>query len=347
MDVPRARQARRHASAMRMPDRVPLLMSVVTRLEGLGIDALAVTRRAGIEDARMRQSHASLSTREFLALWRAIEDLSGDPLIGLRIGGEARNDQLDPGAIAALHSATFGDAVRCLARYKRLCCPEELRIEHDGPDTRVSFHWAFADGATPHALTDAAFAAVHALGRAGTGRSLPPRRIDLSRTLRDTSPYVRHFGCPVSAGGADDVMTYATAAFDERFVTRNTDLLGVLVPALDAQMREMADDGLAQRTRRALERMMGVERPTVEAVAKQIHLSARTFQRRLVEAGTSYQELLNEVRLHTARRLLAETRLDPGEIAFVLGFEEVNSFHRAFRQWEGQTPSEWRRHRAG
>jgi len=77
-------------------------------------------------------------------------------------------------------------------------------------------------------------------------------------------------------------------------------------------------------------------------VADALHLSPRTLQRRLGDAGTSYQQLLDQVRHHLARRLLDATDLDVGEIAFLLGFEELNSFNRAFRQWEGATPARWR-----
>jgi AraC-like DNA-binding protein len=71
-------------------------------------------------------------------------------------------------------------------------------------------------------------------------------------------------------------------------------------------------------------------------------MSSRTLQRRLGELGTSYQALLDEVRRDASRRLLAGTDLDAGEIAFLLGFEELNSFSRAFYAWEGATPLRWR-----
>jgi AraC-like DNA-binding protein len=71
-------------------------------------------------------------------------------------------------------------------------------------------------------------------------------------------------------------------------------------------------------------------------------MSQRTLQRRLRELGTSYQKLLDEVRHRSARRLLADTDLAAGEIAFLLGFEELNSFTRAFTSWEGTTPNQWR-----
>jgi AraC-like DNA-binding protein len=84
------------------------------------------------------------------------------------------------------------------------------------------------------------------------------------------------------------------------------------------------------------------QRPSIQAVAKDLCVSARTLQRRLEEEGTSYQQVLDGVRQDTARRLLTSTDLEPGEIAFLLGFEELNSFTRAFQGWEGATPVRWR-----
>jgi AraC-like DNA-binding protein len=74
-------------------------------------------------------------------------------------------------------------------------------------------------------------------------------------------------------------------------------------------------------------------------------MSARTLQRRLHDEGASYQQVLDDVRLRTARRLLSRTQLRAEEIAFLLGFDEFNSFTRAFRTWEGVSPNGWRARR--
>ena len=88
--------------------------------------------------------------------------------------------------------------------------------------------------------------------------------------------------------------------------------------------------------------MMSGERPSMEAVARRLCLSPSTLQRRLSQAHTSYQKILDAVRLDTACKLLGRTQMAPGEIAFCLGFEEVNSFQRAFHKWQGMTPTQWR-----
>jgi AraC-like DNA-binding protein len=126
-------------------------------------------------------------------------------------------------------------------------------------------------------------------------------------------------------------------------VTHNDDLLAVMLPGLEAALDERGPERtLADEVRSVLGRRMRGERPTVDKIAREIGMSARTLQRRLEDTGTTYQELLDEVRRQSARRLLANTDLDAGEVAFLLGFEELNSFTRAFQAWEGTTPTRWR-----
>jgi AraC-like DNA-binding protein len=152
-----------------------------------------------------------------------------------------------------------------------------------------------------------------------------------------------HFGCELCFDAGHDVLVFDESALALPMVRRNAQLLAVLLPGLD---REMAHDAhqrsLADDVRAALGEAMCGDRPAIARIAKSLGMSARTMQRRLGELGTTYQNLLDDVRRRSARRLLASTDLGTGEVAFLLGFEEVNSFARAFHSWEGTTPSRWR-----
>ncbi|ANH71004.1 AraC family transcriptional regulator [Mitsuaria sp. 7] len=334
---------------------IPMVASVSARLAALGLDVDVVAARAGIPAGFTRRPGTGLDTRQFFAFWRAVAELSGDPLIGLKIGGEVGPSQLEAVSVAALHSATFGDALARLARYKGLCCPEEVRVERSSAGgsgkgesagerdlARLSFHWILAKESCPTIISDAAFASAHALARVGTGRTVVPHRLELMRMPSDTAPYASYFGCEVRTGCVGDALVYDAEALDLPFVTRNEDLLAVLVPALDAQLDAMGEVDIETQARSVLMKMMRGDRPTIDTLARALNMSARSLQRRLGEAGTSYQGVLDHVRLETARRLLADTAFSPGEIAFFLGFEEANSFQRAFRRWEGRTPAQWR-----
>ena len=71
-------------------------------------------------------------------------------------------------------------------------------------------------------------------------------------------------------------------------------------------------------------------------------MSTRTLQRRISEDGATFQELLEEARRELARHYLAHSSLELNETAYLLGYEDANSFFRAFHKWEGIPPGEWR-----
>jgi len=90
-----------------------------------------------------------------------------------------------------------------------------------------------------------------------------------------------------------------------------------------------------------------VRRPSIEEIADDLHISSRTLQRRLQDSGWSFQRVLDDSRRRLARFYLSNSVLELGETAFLLGYEDVNSFARAFRGWEGMPPKHWREsHRA-
>jgi AraC-like DNA-binding protein len=73
-------------------------------------------------------------------------------------------------------------------------------------------------------------------------------------------------------------------------------------------------------------------------VAQKLAVSTRTLHRRLKKDGTTFQKVLDDLREELARHYLASSDYSSAEIAFLLGYEEPNSFYRAFRVWTGQTP---------
>jgi AraC-like DNA-binding protein len=71
-------------------------------------------------------------------------------------------------------------------------------------------------------------------------------------------------------------------------------------------------------------------------------MSDRTLQRRITDEGSTFRQLLNETRHELVRQYLVNPAVEITEAAFLVGYEDPNSFYRAFRSWEGTTPAEWR-----
>ena len=82
--------------------------------------------------------------------------------------------------------------------------------------------------------------------------------------------------------------------------------------------------------------------PRKERVAEKFDMTVRTLQRHLQQAGTSYQEILDQLRQELAEHYLLRSDLAIQDIACYLGFTESRSFRRSFKSWTGQTPGEFR-----
>jgi AraC-like DNA-binding protein len=325
-----------------MADLVPIPLALFDRL-AREVDVNGVLRSAKLPRSRFRVARPQGTTAEFFALWRAVEQSGADADIGLRLGADAISSYEDVAVLAALHSATLGEGLQKLARYKRLVCPERVWIDLENGEARIRFEWLLADSDPPTLVTDLLFAFVLGLAQRGTMRPVRPRRIELTRRRANEAVLRRHFRCELRFDAPRDLMVFDEAALALPMVNRNPQLLSVLLPGLELAVaknghgRTLVDD-----VRLSLSEMMYGARPAIAEVAKSLGMSARTIQRRLGELGTTYQHVLDDVRKRSARRLLANTDLGTSEIAFVLGFEEVNSFMRAFHAWEGTTPAKWR-----
>lgn len=98
---------------------------------------------------------------------------------------------------------------------------------------------------------------------------------------------------------------------------------------------------LASRVRRImLEKQNGF--PSLNVTARLFHMTPRTLHRRLQDEGTSYKDILENVRHMLALEHLKAGHLSIQEIAYTLGYTDMANFRRAFKRWEGVAPSDYR-----
>ena len=321
----------------RVPGRLP------ARLEESGIRVSAVLQHAGLSPSWFDQERVLATTGQLFALWRGIEAVSSDPAIGLLLGTETKAERFDAIALAALSTASFGEGMRQMARYKQLSCPEEILHGIDGAEWSIQFRWLLADETEPEVLTDLCFAWVQSVARYGTGTKISPVRLELIRPRAHVKAIERYFGCEVVTGAVRNAIVYRVSDGEIPFVTRNAELLAMLAPQFEEELKRLDGQmGFAERVRAAIQTKLVGRRPKMEEIARELNLSSRTLQRRLQEVGYSFQQVLEEARHQLARRYLVNPVLELNETAYLLGYEDSGSFIRAFRGWEGVPPAQWR-----
>ncbi len=321
----------------RVPGRLAL------KLKEHGVSVAAVLRRAGLPGDLFDQVRVLVSTEELFALWHSIEVVSSDPLIGIKLGVETKTERFHPMAIAALSTQNLVTATEHLARYKKLTAPEEILFKLGKQEFSIAFRWLLAVEAEPQVLTDYCFSWTISLARHGTGTQLNPLRVEYVQQRSNLRILERSLGCKVNSGASRNAIIFRASDATAPFVTCNVELLDLLVPQFETQLREhKEEDSFIALVRRAIQDRLTGQRPSMDAISEALHMSPRTLQRRLQETGSSFQRVLDEARHSMARYYLSNSVLELNEAAYLLGFEDPNSFGRAFRNWEGVPPSDWR-----
>ncbi len=269
--------------------------------------------------------------------------MSSDPAIGLKLGAETRMERSHPAAIAVMCSRTFGDALERLGRYKKLTCPEEIRVHKTAEEAAVEFFYVEATEPQPDALVDMVLAWILAVGQRGTDGQLAPVRLELIRRPGHRELLEKHFGCRVRLKADRNALVFPASDLARPFVTHNEELLTVIGTQLDSELEaQETSQNVGEQVKDALRQSLAGRRPSLQNVAQELGLGLRTLQRRLTDADITFQQLLEDTRRELAHHYLKHSTVELNEAAFLLGFEDANSFFRAFQVWEGTSPGEWR-----
>lgn len=331
-----------------MIDRFRISSLLPPRLVEHKLALPALLQRAGLPATFFQQEKIYATTAELFALWQAIGETSGDPGIGLKFGAEPRLERFHPAAIAAVCSRSFRDALQRMARYKQLTCPEEIRVHTGSDEASVEFVFHEAEEIEPDVLVDNCLAWIWSIARRGTDGAVKPLRVELTRAAEHRALLETHYGCRVKFKAGRNALIFRSGDLDHPFVTHNAELLALTGSQLETELQERnAGANLGEQVKHALRRSLAGKRPTLPHVARELGLSARTLQRRLTDAGITFQQLVEDTRRELARHYLKQQTVELNEAAYLLGYEDSNSFFRAFHIWEGTSPGEWRtQHRA-
>jgi len=331
-----------------MSDRFRITKAWAQRFAAEKIDVPALLRRAGLPASLFEQEKIHVTTAELFALWRNVAEMSPEPGFGLKLGTELRFERSHPVAIAGVCSRSFGDALQRLARYKQLTCPEEIRVHKKGQEASVEIFFIEAKEAQPDIMVDLGLSWILNVGRQGSDGEIIPLRLELTRPASHRGLLERHFGCRARFKADRNALVFRSSDLDRPFVTHNEELAAMIGAQLDSELKARnASANAGERVKSTLRRSLAGKRPMLRDVAQELGLSARTLQRRLADAGITYQQLVEETRRELARHYLKQRAVELHEAAFLLGFEDANSFFRAFQAWEGTSPTEWRNRQIG
>ncbi|MBI3348905.1 MAG: AraC family transcriptional regulator ligand-binding domain-containing protein [Burkholderiales bacterium] len=314
-----------------------------TLMRDLGLRPADVLRRAGLAEDLLSRPQAALDTAGYFRLWLALEAAVGEPLFPVRLVDALSVEVFSPPLFAALCSADLAAALQRLAQHKRLVAPMALDLLGRADGRLVAQpRWLGSQVTPPLSLMLAELAFLLRLARLGTREPVRALQLSLPQRPQRGEDIEAWFGCELEVGGPPAI-TFAAADIERPFLTASDTMWRVFEPELRRRLAELdAAASLGERVRALLLETLPAGQAGIDTVASRLAMSRRTLQRRLGEEGVSFQSLVARTREELARHYLQGTQLSHAEISFLLGFEDPNSFFRAFQAWTGATPERWR-----
>lgn len=320
-----------------------LTQAVLHAAVALGLSRAELLSACGLTASHLDDPDARVPLHSQQRLWSLIAEQLSEQEVGLAIG-----QALAPGQFSVLgyllqSSLTLSDAVQAVQRFQRLAGEGgEITLRSEGeclwliyhavkpelPATRVR---VLALMAFWQRLMTPLLADFHLLGARF-----------MHAEPEDVQVYQQLFACPLQFAASDYALALPCALLDAPLAQANVPLQKLLREHAESLLARLPSASLSAQVVSLLSSQLSQGEPDRNQLARALNLSERTLQRRLADEGSSYQQLLNDTRRQLAERHLRDGQLAATEIALLLGYSEPSVFFRAFRQWTGLTPGEYR-----
>lgn len=321
-------------------------------MQGRGFSAEAVLADSGLAEAQLLDSAHLVSLEQIRTIVRNMIELCGEQGIGLDIGYQTEFVDLGLVGHAMVASRTVREATECWIRFSNTLVGMLARVEIEETSSQewsLRIDEMFSTGFIYNFCVEECLVIIRKLAAEIVEGGPPPslKRLELSYPApAHHARYAQYFDCPIQFNARVTRISFDNLSLDKPLRGYDAEAHRIITQQCRFALRRIGVAGpVASRINGILSRMPdGV--PVLGEIALELNMSERTLRRRLKSEGYCFQDLLNESRLALARDYLLSTQLPAKEIGFLLGFQDANSFYRAFRHWTGKTVEVFRREEA-
>ncbi|BDD93744.1 AraC family transcriptional regulator [Pandoraea sp. NE5] len=299
---------------------------------------------AGISYELLREPGARLTEEQFAILYRMRAHALDDEMPGI-FGRPLRNGTLKYLSLSLLDAPNLEVAMHRFGQFLRLLIDEfSVKTRREGNVCSIELV-AKHEGSTSSRLgRELILKLAHGLASWLIGQRIPLLGVDFDFPRPPHAVDYRYlFPGPVRFDCSRTLMRFDVNFLDMVIRRQKSDLRVFLAHApKDWLFVSSAEPMVCHRVRDYLNAYLPTM-PTIEIVARDLHLSVRTLCRRLSAEGTTFQAIKDELRRDLAIHRLTRSADAIAAIAYDIGFDDPSAFHRAFRHWTGSTPQAYRK----
>ena len=316
------------------------------RLGQMGKNPAVILSKAGLTPEVARDPAIRLEVRTQIKLLELAAQELQDELLGFHLACSFDLREIGLVYYVMASSEQLADALRNAERYSQIN-DEGVRLRFSIQDgtAAIALDYLNVDRHADRHQIEFWLVTLVRICRQVTNGRLAPSRLKTKHFRNGTSAEFRaFFGVDIEFGADADEICFPRPIALLSVVGRDEHLNNLL--------RRYAEEALARRPRERitvrskaediLPNLLPHGKVMASEVARRLGMSSRSMSRKLAEEGTSFAQILDQLRAALAKRYLGDETLPISEIAWLLGYREVSSLTHAFKRWTGMTPGRFR-----
>ncbi|MGH8435860.1 MAG: AraC family transcriptional regulator [Pseudomonas sp.] len=309
---------------------------------GKALKPAVLLREAGLPSDILEQPDSLISYRRFALLLELCAQASDNPSFGLQFGLHQGVGIFGSLLYLVRNAKNVGEALHDLGQYFHIHNnAAEVVVQLQEDHALLCYSSQVEDLPGNRQLSELAIGVGHQLMRTLLGSRWQPSAVLFQHApLAPPSTYRRLLGMTPRFNSSFDAWMFDTKLLSVPLSDADLGLHRLMQQHLDT-LSGLKSNELPNYVQRLLRNFLPNGRVTVEYIADFMKLSPRSLQRHLAEAGTSFQQLLDQTRQSMTVRYLKESNINLTQLAEILGYADQSAFTRAFQRWYGVSPREW------
>lgn len=318
----------------------PLDKNYASLLRSQGISIEELMKRARLPLDMFQRENPCVTSGEYYRFMKAIEDIVPDQTMPITLATAENIETISPPIFGAYCSANAKECIRRIAQYKALAGAVVFEVTENENEITVNIKGE-EDTPLPEIIIGIEMVLLTNLIRKATKEKIVPVKLTVRKPFQNPN-YEKFLENKAQITG-ESTITFSMKDAEIPFITRNESMWNFFEPELKKRLSEMEiDDSFSAKVRSALVELLPAGKASIEDVANVLGMSKRSLQRKLKEEDTTFQKQLNHTRELLAKNYLQNTKLSSEDIAYLLGYQDLNSFFRAFSLWTGKTVTEYK-----
>lgn len=310
-------------------------------LKSIGMSMENILEKAGIPNILWKEE-IQFSTEEYYLFLKEIDEVITDEQI-LAISNVDNLNMFIPSFFAALSSKNGLEGLKRLAKYKKLIGPVFLEIKEFEEIVQVQYFFEQREKELPRfAVLNEQLLLMNLLNK-GIGKEIMP--ISVISPFEYGEFLSKEMKITVNKGVQNEII-FSMKDLKKPFLTANNIMVEYLEPQLKQKLAEKESESLetfADRVQKKLFQLIPSGQFSLENVAEEFGISARTVQRNLAVENIKFNQVVKNVQKIMTLNYLESKELSIDEIAYLVGYTETSSFYRAFKGWTGKTVLQYRK----